>query len=336
MDNVLLDLSPLALSIIAGSAIFFVMVLMAVFLTSSDDSRQKRMSIIAGRHGLSGAASSGELNDRDKRRTEIAKKLKETSADEKKKQENNKQTIRDLMIYAGWEAPVSHFWIMSGICSALFLGISLLMGASPLVMILSAVTGFFGAPRFILKTKAAKRQKKFLEEFADALESMVRLLKAGMPIGEAIAMVAREFKGPLGDEMGRVYENQKIGVPLGEAVLETARRVPLAEVRMFATGIMIQQQTGSSLSDVLLNLSALIRARFRLRRKVQALSAEAKASAMIIGMLPVVVATGLYFLNPTYIGLLFITSSGKTYLMGAIIWMAIGALVMKQMINFKV
>lgn len=198
------------------------------------------------------------------------------------------------------------------------------------------ITGVLGFPRFVLRFLTQKRQKKFLEDFADALEAMVRLLKAGMPVGEAISMVAREFTGPVGEEMARMYDEQKIGIPLSESATHAARRMPLAEMKMFATGITIQQQTGSSLSEILTNLSKLIRARFRLKRKVVALSSEAKASAMIIGALPILVSAGLYAINPKYMIVLFTVTTGKILLGCAIAWMLVGILVMRQMINFKV
>lgn len=302
--------------------------------TQEDAARKKRMSIISG-HGV----LRNDVNDKDvkgKRLADLARKLKDQQSDEQKKAQSKKATIRDMLIYAGLDVPQSSFWVASAVSGVVVGGLFLLIGMSKIVCIMGLLMGFFGLPRTVLKFMARRRQKKFLEDFADGLESMVRLLKAGMPVGEAIAMVAREFTGPLGEEMGKVYESQRIGVPLSESILDCARRIPLPEVQMFATGIVIQQQTGSSLSDVLMNLAALIRARFRLKRKVQALSAEAKASAMIIGALPVFVSAGLYFINPEYISLLFTTPSGKFYLTGAVIWMSVGIVVMKQMINFKV
>jgi tight adherence protein B len=279
------------------------------------------------------------INDqsmRDKRRTDMARKLKDNSEGVGQKKGTKSVTIKDRLIYAGLDVPVANFWIGSAISAVVFFFLSVLSLDMVIAHILMAIFGFFGAPRMFLNFKTNKRQKKFLNDFADALESMVRLLKAGMPIGEAISMAAREYGGPVGEEMSRVYENQRIGVPMGEAVMSMAARMPMPEVQMFATGIVIQQQTGASLSDVLMNLAALIRARFRLRRKVQSLSAEAKASAMIIGALPVVVSTGLYFVNPDYIGKLFVDPFGKVLLSCAIGWMCVGIFIMKQMINFKV
>ena len=195
---------------------------------------------------------------------------------------------------------------------------------------------FFGAAEILPEMESRPPPEKFLEEFPDALDASVRLLQAGMPVSEAIAMASREFTGPLKEEMTRIYENQKIGVPLGQAALETAHRVPLTEVYMFATALQIQSETGSSLREVLSNLSTIIRARFRLKRKVKALSSEAKASAAIIASLPLLVTLGLKFANPEYISLLYTTPKGKFLATCAIGWMSCGVLIMRQMINFKI
>ena len=125
-------------------------------------------------------------------------------------------------------------------------------------------------------------------------------------------------------------------MPLHEAATEATRRMPLAEMQMFATGLSIQAQTGSSLSEVLMNLSGVIRARFKLKRKIKALSSEAVASAAIIGSLPVLVATGMYFANYEYISVLFTDSFGNILLGGAVFWMLCGIFVMRAMINFKI
>lgn len=326
-------MSPLYLALVVLVIGIGVLGIILMIKTQGDQARARRLSIIAGH--TTGRNDVSDKNVKDRRLADLSKKLKQAKGDEKERKKR-KETLRDLLVYAGLNVPTYYFWIGAVVGGIVMYLIATLLGLMPLARIFLAIVGFFGIPRFVLRSMANRRQKKFLAEFADGLESIVRLLKAGMPIGEAIAMVAREFGGPLGEEMGKVYESQRIGVSLAEAIQDCARRMPLPEVRMFATGIVIQQQTGSSLSDVLMSLAALIRARFRLKRKVHALSAEAKASAAIIGALPVLVAVGLYFVNPAYISLLFTTSSGKFYLTCAVGWMMMGVIVMKQMINFKV
>jgi len=266
--------------------------------------------------------------------TEIASKLRAAAREHKAMTDTT--SLSSKMMQAGFAASPAKFWIWSISFGSVTTGLLWMTSLPKFVILLLGFTAFFGAPRFFIKMKANRRQKAFLSDFADALEAMIRLLKAGMPVGEAIAMVGREFTGPVGDEMARIYDAQKVGVPMQDAVRKMIPRMPLPEVQMFATSVAIQIQTGSSLSEVLGNLSGVIRARYRLKRKVQALSAEAKISAMIIGALPILVSLALWGVNPEYIGLLFSHPTGKMLLFGAITWMGIGIVVMRQMINFRV
>lgn len=305
-----------------------------LFVSNRKAARKKQMlEKIKGKGAEKRSAS--QKGQQDKRRAEIAKKLKE-GRDGEGKSDKKRTPVSLQLEQAGLSISVRQFWIFSFLSMLALVLAAKIMGQPLHILLLAAVVGLFGIPHFVLKRLAAKRQKKFLEEFPDALEATVRLLKAGMPVAEAISMIAREFSGPVGEEMSRIYDKQKIGVPLHEAAFSATRRMPLTEMQMFATGLAIQAQTGSSLSEVLMNLSGVIRARFKLKRKVKALSSEAVASATIIGALPSLVATGMYFANYDYISLLFITPNGKIMLAVAIIWMGIGIFVMRAMINFKI
>lgn len=320
-------------TLVIAVALLLVLVVtgMIAFLVSGGRSSQKKrmMNVIRGESidekGKTAAA-------KDNRREMLAKKLKENDPEVEQK----KKSINAMLQQAGLSISVKQYWLFSAICCVVLTAAVYLWGKGPFVIGMTAIIGFFGLPRYILKKKIKKRQKKFMAELPDALDAIVRLLRAGMPVSEAIKMVAREFTGPIGDEMGRIFDQQKIGVSLPDAVQDCARRMPLAEVQMFATAVTIQAQTGSSLSEILEGLSRVIRARFRLRRKVNALSSEAKASAAIIAALPVLVTVGMYFSNPEYIGLLFTEKTGKLMLGGAIFWMLCGILTMRQMINFKI
>lgn len=323
-------------------AVIFGVIFVGIALLFSTKSEKKKKSdlksLISDRNARVYEAQTGESTPsakKSKNDANIAKKLKNAGEDITDEGLPPK-SIRYLIIQAGSKMPVFMFWVYSAICCAVCFLIAKTIGTSQIVLILWVFIGFFGIPRYLLKRKVRRRQGKFLEEFADCLEAMVRLLKSGMPISEAIAMTSREYTGPIGVEMTKVYEDQRVGDTLPEAVDKMAFRVPLPEVKMFATAITIQTQTGSSLSEVLQNLASVIRQRFRLKRKVQALSAEAKISAGIIGALPVVVVGGLTLLNPDYIGLLWSTSTGKMLTYCSLAWMGVGVFIMKQMINFKI
>ena len=321
------------LILIVSLALVLVVTGMIAFMVSGSRSKQKNrmFNVIRG-----GAADDGgkKKDSKDLRRDALAKKLKE-GGDPEKEAAKKAKSLQSAIMQAGLAISVKQYWLYSFSFAVAATLIVFLLGKGPFLVTMTAIIAFLGVPKFVLKKLKARRQKKFLSELADALDAMTRLLRAGMPVSEAIKMVAREYTGPIGDEMGRIFDQQKIGVSLPEAVTESARRMPLAEMQMFATAVTIQAQTGSSLSEILEGLAKVIRARFRLKRKVQALSSEAKSSAMIIGALPVFVATAMYFINPEYIGVLFY-HPGKWMLFGAIFWMCCGILVMKQMINFKV
>ncbi len=302
--------------------------------------RERRLSIITGAAQQQAAKNKGEGGKEAPEgkqavsAAEVTAKLKKAAREHKAMADT--KSLSSLIMQANLSISPLQFYIYSFVFGTVMTGILSATSMPGMVVGLFSFTSYLGFPKFFLKFKARRRQKAFLTDFADALEAMIRLLKAGMPVGEAIAMVAREFTGPVGDEMSRVYDNQKVGVPLQDAVRKMVPRVPLPEVQMFATSIAIQIQTGSSLSEVLGNLSGVIRARHRLKRKVEALSAEAKISAMIIGALPILVSLALWGVNPSYINLLFTHPTGKMLLFGAILWMSLGVLVMRQMINFKV
>lgn len=320
-------LVTLLIAAIVGSITFLVL-----NRNQNKKARQRTLSVIRGTSAADVKIT--EKDQQEKRRAEISKKLKD-SADLNEKSKS-KANIKQKIMQAGLHISVRQFWIFSIIFAVLSVLLAHLSGQNLFVCALIGFAALFGVPRLFLRWKAKRRQKAFLVDFADALESMVRLLKAGMPVGEAISMASREFTGPIGEEMSRIYEAQKIGVSLADAVLESARRMPITEMQMFATGISIQAQTGSSLSEVLLNLARVIRARFRLRRKIEALSSEAKASAMIIGALPFFVGGGMYAINRDYVEVLFTTPVGNAWLIGGGIWMFIGTMVMKAMINFRI
>jgi len=330
----LLLLALAFIALLVGGALAFMQA------KQSDKKRERVMAIIAGNAGhkttvkLDAEGKPTEVAVASANPSDVKARLKKAAREQKAM--NDTKSLSSLIMQAGFGFSPLQYWIGSLVFGG---GMSFMLWSTSMprgVALLMSFTCIFGLPRFFLKLKARARQKAFLEDFADALEAMIRLLKAGMPVGEAIAMVSREFVGPVGEEMSRVYDNQKVGVPLQDAVRKMIPRMPMPEVQMFATSVAIQIQTGSSLSEVLGNLSGVIRSRYRLKRKIQALSAEAKISAAIIGALPVLVSLALWGVNPTYIGLLFTDPTGKMLLTGVIVWMGLGILVMRQMINFKV
>ncbi|MBW8857081.1 MAG: type II secretion system F family protein, partial [Bradyrhizobium sp.] len=189
-------------------------------------------------------------------------------------------------------------------------------------------------PRWVLGYLKKKREKAFLKALPDAVDVIVRGIKAGLPLFESIKVVAADAPEPLKSEFLAIIETQTIGMPLGEACARLYDRMPVPEANFFGIVIAIQQKSGGNLSEALGNLSKVLRDRKKMAEKIQAMSMEAKASAAIIGSLPPVVMALVWITTPDYITLLWTTPMGQFMLLGCVCWMTIGVLVMKKMINF--
>ena len=192
-----------------------------------------------------------------------------------------------------------------------------------------------GLPRWLLGFTINRRKKAFSKEFANAIDVIVRGVKAGLPLNECLKIIANETAEPVGPEFRQIVEGLKVGVTLEDGLKRMYDRMPIAEVNFFQIVLTIQQKTGGNLSEALGNLSSVLRDRKRLHGKIQALSSEAKASAGIIGSLPMVVMGLVYFTTPEYIALLFTERFGNFLLLCCAGWMSVGIFVMKKMIDFK-
>jgi tight adherence protein B len=192
----------------------------------------------------------------------------------------------------------------------------------------------FGLPRWMLSFLKKRRERKFIEAFADAVDVIVRGVKAGLPLGDCLKVIASDAPEPVKSEFRAVVETQTIGMPVGEACTRLYDSMPLAEANFFGIVVSIQQKAGGNLSEALGNLSRVLRDRKKMQAKIRAMSMEAKASATIIGSLPIAVMILVYITSPTYIELLWTTSLGRLMLLSCAVWMTIGVFVMKKMINF--
>jgi tight adherence protein B len=216
--------------------------------------------------------------------------------------------------------------------AAFFLALSVL---PPLPAAGLGVSGGLLIPHLFLKFRRNRRFKRFAAEFPNAIDVIVRGIKAGMPLIDCLKIVAAEAQEPVKSEFKSLIDDQAFGMPLDEAVQRMPARIPLSETNFFAIVIAIQTRTGGSLSEALGNLSKVLRERGKMQQKVKAMSGEAKASAWIIGILPVAVTGLLAVSSPDYIALLFVTQTGNLVLAGCAALMGMGVLVMRKMINFE-
>lgn len=293
---------------------------------SGEIKAQKRQAALTA--ATSARQGSSRNNEQAKRRKAISDSL--NAVDGKKKQVDLEQKIQQ----AGLEISKGAFFAASGAC-AVVLGLAvLLLIGSPLAALGALLVGGLGVPNWTLGFLRARRIKKFVHEFPGCIDVIVRGVKAGLPLGDCFRVVASEAPEPVRSEFVKVVEAQSVGMTMGEAVDRFAARVPVPEVSFFSIVINLQQKAGGNLSESLSNLSSVLRDRRKMKEKVKAISTEAKASAWIIGSLPFIVSSIVYFTNPPYMMLLFTTTTGNIIIGGSLFWMSIGVFIMRQMINF--
>jgi tight adherence protein B len=265
------------------------------------------------------------------RREQVEGSLREV---EDRRQKQKKVALGTRITQAGLSWSKEKFMIISGVLAGAGFLIPLVLGGGLLASVGLAFAAGFGAPRWMLNFLKKRREKKFLRALPDAVDVIVRGIKAGLPLFESIKVVAADAPEPLRGEFLAIIETQAIGMPLGEACSRLFERMPLPEANFFGIVVAIQQKSGGNLSEALGNLSKVLRDRKKMAEKIQAMSMEAKASAGIIGSLPPIVMLLVYLSTPDYISLLWTHPTGRLMLAGCVFWMGCGIMVMKKMINF--
>ncbi len=306
----------------------------AVFAFSGGDERsQKRVAAVARPSAqLRGGRDAADIAA--KRAKNLAVQLKDIEKNQARKRE--KPTLRRRLEQAGFpKTEPRSFWILCAVLGALTGVACFVSGQKPLVIAMAIFAASFGFPRWVLSFLMARRRKKFTNEFAGAIDVIVRSVKSGLPTNEALRIVAKESPNPVGSEFTRLVEGMKVGITLEQGLKRMFDAMPTAEVGFFSIVMTIQGKSGGNLSEALGNLAAVLRDRKRLEGKVRAMSSEAKASAMIIGSLPPGVMLLVYMTTPAYIAMLFTEKMGNLMLAGCVVWMGIGIFVMRKMINFK-
>lgn len=291
----------------------------------------KRFAAIAASGPTVNTASS---NDEVKRRKALETTLRELD-DKQKTKKTSKLTLTTRIRQAGLSWSLKAYYlacVFAGVLS--FFASVTLFGLGPLTSAAFGATGGILLPYMYVNGKRSTRFKNFSTEFPNAVDVIVRGVKAGLPLVDCLRIISLEAQEPVKSEFRLILEDQTLGLPMDASVQKLAERIPLPEANFFAIVIALQSRTGGSLSEALSNLSKVLRERKKMKAKIKAVSSEAKASAGIIGSLPVVVATLIYLTSPDYISLLFTTSTGNITLVASGFWMLIGCLVMRKMINF--
>ncbi|MDI1345108.1 MAG: type II secretion system F family protein [Pseudolabrys sp.] len=296
-------------------------------ILSGERKAEKRVANVA-RAEPAARTSRGQQRSR---RDVVENTLKELE-ERHKKSKSPSLSVRITQAGLNWSK--RKFLVVSVIIGCVMFAGGLLGNAGLLPAIGLGFAGALGLPRWLLSFLKKRREAKFLAGFPDAVDIVVRGVKAGLPLLDCMKMITAEAPEPLKSEFRAIIETQAIGIPLGEACAKLYERMPLPEANFFGIVIAIQQKAGGNLAEALGNLSRVLRDRKKMKGKIQAMSQEAKASASIIGALPLAVMTLVWITSPQYINLLFSEPLGRVMLVASVVWMTMGVLVMKKMINF--
>jgi tight adherence protein B len=296
-------------------------------LLSGERKTERRMASVARREPLARPTRAAQKPRREQ--------IEGTLKDLEQRQKKAKRPPLSVRIgQAGLNWSKRQFIIISVASGFVALLIAVLAGAGLLPALAFAFAAGFGLPPWLLKFLKKRREARFLNALPDAVDVIVRGIKAGLPLLDSLKLIASEASEPVRSEFRAIIETQTVGIPLGEACLKLYERIPVPEANFFGIVVSIQQRAGGNLSEALGNLSRVLRDRKKMKAKIQAMSQEAKASAAIIGSLPIVVMGLVYFTSPNYIELLWTEQFGRMMLACSAFWMSVGIFVMRKMINF--
>jgi len=325
-----MDMQTLAIFLLATFCAGGVAWVLVYPYLSGEKAAERRMSSIAK---SSVPTSKGISRALKSRREQVETSLKELE-ERAKKSKSPPLSIR--LAQSGLPLTKRRFVIISASLGVVVFAVAYILDGGLIPAVLLGFAAGLGLPRWILSYLKKRREAKFLDRFPDAIDVVVRGIKSGLPLGDSLRVIAAEALEPIRTEFRLILETQAVGVPLSEACSKLFERMPLPEANFFAIVITIQQKSGGNLSEALNNLSKVLRDRKKMKGKIRAMSTEARVSAAIIGALPVAVMSLVYLSSPDYIAPLWTETLGQLMLAASVIWMGIGVMVMKKMINFNI
>ncbi len=236
---------------------------------------------------------------------------------------------------SGLKVSVSGVLIIALLSAGVMGLVAALVTRAPLALPFGAAAGF-ALPFLFLKVKRSRRLRVFEEQFPEALDMISRALKAGHAFATGLKMAADELPEPVGPEFRKTFDEQNFGLPLKDSLDNLAKRVPILDVRFFATAVLIQRETGGNLSEILENLGHVVRERFKILRQVRVYTAHGRFTGYVLLALPAFLGIALSFINPDHMNMLFRERMGQMMLIGALVMQTIGFLWIKHVIKIEV
>jgi tight adherence protein B len=236
---------------------------------------------------------------------------------------------------SGMKMSISGVLLIAAVSGALCAILITMLTRSPFGIPAGFAIGF-ALPFMFLKFKRTKRLRAFEEQFPEALDLIARALKAGHAFATGLKMAADELDEPVGPEFRKTFDEQNFGLPLKDALENLTLRIPILDVRFFATAVLIQRETGGNLSEILENLAHVVRERFKILRQVRVYTAHGRLTGYVLLALPAVLSIALMFINPDHMNMLFREHMGQILLMVAIVMQIIGYIWIKQVVKIEV
>ncbi|MHA1535940.1 MAG: type II secretion system F family protein [Alphaproteobacteria bacterium] len=318
----------------AGLALFFLVLAVAVIVARSRSRLRHRLTGINQRH-------SGKIRMTAKKNVSVKRSTSDSSFDGfdrfLQRVIPKPAALRARLLKTGKSISIGEYALASMVvaATAIFV-VHRFAGLSWAPSVLLGLGAALGLPHLVIGFMIARRIKKFIDLFPEAIELIVRGLKSGLPVQESIVVVGREISDPVGVEFRQIADAIKIGTSVEDAMWATSNRLDLPEFKFFVISLSIQRETGGNLTETLSNLADILRRRRQMKLKVKAMSGEAKASALIIGSLPFVMFGILLALNGDYVLQLFDETRGIMLVGFGLFWMSLGFLSMAKMIRFEI
>jgi tight adherence protein B len=245
------------------------------------------------------------------------------------------QPIYEAALGAGYHNSLQKILVIMLLSFSVSLAACLLLGLGPISIIIALMLSYLVPLRHCHK-RIKKRNRKFIDQFPDALDMIVRSVRSGFPLSVALQMLAENAEEPVRSEFRQVTDEVALGRNLSQALTRLSTRINEPDIRFFVVVLTVQQETGGNLAEIVSNLSGIIRKRKQLRHKIRAMTSEGKATGYVLGALPVLVFTALYFIQPGYLEPFFTDPLGMQLFGGAIALLVICYFVIQQMINVDI
>ncbi len=324
----------LLLIIVIGGGLFLLLIVAAFWSDDKGGALKKRLERVGGNAPVKNLKEHQQTNALRRRTSDSGIALLDKFI---KTALPNPEKLRQRLARTGRTIVLSEYLAINGIAIfVLYLAFAYLANwTKPVSFFMGIALGLY-LPHMITGRMGDRRIQKFLAVFPEAIDTICRGLRSGLPITEMIATVGQELQGPISVEFARISDGVRMGRSLEDSMWEVATRLDTPEFRFFIIALSIQRETGGNLAETLGNLGDLLRKRRQLKLKIRAMSSEAKASAMIIGSLPFIMFTLLMVINPDYALTLVRDPRGQMLLGGAGTWLGLGILCMRQMIRFEI